>query len=469
MNRAWTLCRHWLPEISLMVAALYFFILLLDSFRSPCLGESTFLIFAKEMAAGRGYEMPMLDGQWEFPVYPVRPFFFAIDALPIWLFGFSVTAARAPMVLFLIGSTLLFYRFAERIAGKGNARWATALLISLSAFVNTGKPVLGEIPSFFFHLAGLLFMIRALEERGGKTRPLLWSTASGLIWGIPAGLKVTNIIVIPGLAIAGAWALLRHRQQDAARMFLMTGTAAIPFVLWKALELFYSQAEFIGRYKSYAAWQIVVPDHGVTLALLLRIPYLAFGVMLILGMAGLWSARKKLHPCIVIVVATSIMINMAYFLAREGWYRHLLPAHLFLLPFVPIGVFAILRKRLGALFLISVILLQGWWQLTYRGSSRGPRGVAAAEYVAEHFQDRDLIVQQPEVYMRLEPNPRWRFLLPSMPLLFLFPSLTLSPEEQCMPIVRALSAKEQERLEEQATRLEGKIFLIDPPESCRVQ
>lgn len=130
--------RSWLPEAFLALIALFFFVRELGTFPAAWGDDSLFMIVAREFAEGRGYMLPLLQQEWHYPyILGIGPTLILPVALTIKLLGFSVAAARIPMVIYLIGTCLCFYFFTRRIAGKPAAFWATLLLITLSAFVNT--------------------------------------------------------------------------------------------------------------------------------------------------------------------------------------------------------------------------------------------------------------------------------------------------------------------------------------------
>src|SRR3989338_7740322 len=129
--------------MALIGVALFFFTRELGTFPAAWADDSLFMIVA----------LPILDRPWSSPyILGVGPTLLLPVALAIKLFGFSVAIARLPMLDFLCATAFCMYIFTNHIAGRNAARWTSALLISLSAFVNTGKPVLGEVPVFFFLL-----------------------------------------------------------------------------------------------------------------------------------------------------------------------------------------------------------------------------------------------------------------------------------------------------------------------------
>jgi hypothetical protein len=152
----------------------------------------------------------------------------------------------------------------------------------------------------------------------------------------------------------------------------------------------------------------------------------------------LWSIRKRLTHSGGIVITALIALFLLYYLNGFGWYRLLLPGHLLLLPFVPAGAVLLLGKRGSAALLSLIVLAQGYWQFTHRGSSQSTEGPEAAAYVMEKYADRDLVIEPTEVFARLPVNPHWKFIMP--PLSFSMPRefSTLSGKDCDLPLLKKI-------------------------------
>src|SRR5688572_26574291 len=118
-----------LPEISLIVLLGYFALRELGTFPASWEDDGLFMIVARNFAEGRGYMLPMLEHQWFYPyVLGIGPIVIAPSALAIKLLGFSVEAARIPMVLYLALASLGTYLLTQKLAGRTEALLATLLL-----------------------------------------------------------------------------------------------------------------------------------------------------------------------------------------------------------------------------------------------------------------------------------------------------------------------------------------------------
>ena len=428
------------PELGIAAIIAFFSLRELGTFPASWADEGLFIIVAKMVATGQGYALPLLEHTWSYPYFlNVGPMLIYPSALSMSLFGISTEAARLPMVLYLWIATALLYLFARRIGGRGNAVWAALLLVTLSAFVNTGKPVLGEIPAFCFLMTGLL----TLERMHGQKRVLV----TGLLFGIAIMTKITFGLILPALGVAWLLALWKRQWTEALHLMLIGFIACLTYAPWRILEMVHTQGGGLGQ----ELQNFLIGSGGDSTflyvlrfdpGLLLRLPFLSFGIFLVLGTTGLWTLRARMSRTLSATVATLIALFVLYFLNGFGWYRLLLPGHLLLLPFVPAGAWFLLRKRPGAAVLLLILLAQTYWQLTHRGSSTSTEGREAAAYVMEHYAGRDLIVEQTEVFARLQPDPRWRFLMPglsfSMPERF----RTVSGDLCRIPLLRKLNQDE---------------------------
>lgn len=403
--------RGWWPEACLVAAGMFFFLRDLGTFPAAWTDDGIFMTVARTLAEEGIYAIPVLDHHWHFPPFlGSGPPVILPSAFFIRLFGFSVTVARVPMVAYLLLTCLVFYRATREWCGVNSARLGTAALLSLSAFVNNGKPVLGEVPGILFLLMALVWILR---------NPL---TLRGAVFaGAAAGLAIlSKITFAPVLGVFGIVLVIRWREgkrQEWQRALLACCIALGVYLPWFLLESMHGSSilheavgYLSGNLTSDSVMFNVVRKHPGTL---LRIPFLAFMVTLVLGMAGLWkggAARRPLQWSVTFLVA----VYLLYYLDLYGWYRHLLPAHVLLLPFVPDGARRIFGAHFGTASMVMMIALQGWWQLTYRGSSRSTTGAEAAAYILEHFRDTPLLVQQPEVFARLPRNDMWLQLMPEI-------------------------------------------------------
>ncbi|PIR48360.1 hypothetical protein COU80_05315 [Candidatus Peregrinibacteria bacterium CG10_big_fil_rev_8_21_14_0_10_55_24] len=456
---------RYVPEIVLGCFALFFFLRELGTFPAAWTDDSLFMMVAREVADGRGYAIPLLDSRWTYPYFlAVGPTLILPSALTIKLFGFSVAAARISMVFFLAATAVVSYVFTKKIFGIGAARWSLALLVSLSAFVNTGKPVLGEIPAFLFLLLGLLFMQH--WQRGWR-----YSVVAGMFFGLSVMTKLTYGMIFPTLGFLLFLSILQRRWRESTALSVMLLSSVLTYLPWRLLEMSTRGgfAQEIVEYLSSGIQNDTVPFNVLvkTPELLLRVPFLAFGVFLLLGSVGLWQARGKLTHLPVLTILILVVLFILYFLDLYGWYRYLLPAHLLLLPFVSAGARTLLGRRLATIVLSLIIIAQAQWQFTHKGASSSTEAAEAAAFVEEHYQEKELLVNSPEVFVRLSRNPHWRFLIPKE----ISPTVpqeyyTVTSSLRCIPILRKLQVDQQEPYGDTLVKAGGRYMILPVPNDC---
>ena len=455
-------CKKWWPELCITIVAAFFFFRELGTFPAAWTDDSLFMIVAREIAAGRGYQLPILDNPWPYPyILAVGPTLLLPVASAMSIFGDSIAVARLPMLDYMSGAVLMLYFFTQKIADRNAARWAALLLITLSAFVNNGKVVMGEVPALFYLLLGLFLL---LWMKHTWKRDLF----VGLSFGASVLTKLTLGLIYPAVGIAGLVAIWKKDKREVRSLLTIGVIAVCVYLPWRLLE----QSHAIGLSKDFeflfsgdgGGFQIL---HG-NLGILLRPQFVYYQVILTLGLIGLWSLRKKLDRSVLLITTTLILTCTAYFLSSFGWYRHLLPAHVLLIPFAVVGAKQILKPKLVVALLTFFIVAQGWWQLTYKGSSRSTAGADAAKHLQDHYVGTHMIIQQAEVYVRLPDNPRWLFITnPILTTRLPAEYVTLSEEQKCMYWFKTLSKEEEQELGNRVVeRVARKYAVLAPPDEC---
>ncbi|KKW37764.1 hypothetical protein A2454_03195 [Candidatus Peribacteria bacterium RIFOXYC2_FULL_55_14] len=448
--------RNWIPEGILVVFGLFFFVREFGTFPAAWTDDSLFMIVAREIAQGNGYALPILEHSWKYPyILAVGPTVILPSAISMMIFGESIASARLPMMLYLMGTSVSLYVFSYRIAGKQQARFATALLLSLSAFVNTGKTVMGEVPGIFFLLLALVFFTKPERK--------LWNTViCGFAIGLSVITKISSALIYPALGCAFLYALHKRYRMYGNAILIIGACSLIPIVLLSPLLGVLDPGFFVElNLYTTGMGQNILPKYFFLSnpEILLRIPFVAYAALLSLGIAGMTTHWKKdRNILLIIIIGIFVLESTLYFLSRSGWYRHLLAAHILLLPYVPDGSRSIFGKRGSIVLLSAIIAAQGWWQLTYKGSSRSTAAAETAQYVEEHLQDTDVIIQIAPVYVRLEKNPRWLFLTnPILTSRLPKELVTFTERQRCSALLRGW-----EEGDENKRTIAGKYVLIPP-------
>ena len=222
------------------------------------------------------------------------------------LFGVGVLQGRAVMALFLLALGLSAYLLLHKLYGARTALFALLLLASFPMLYGNGKTVIGEIPGLFFLLAclfSLSFFILFLAALG-----LTYALRSRRVSLSPRGVCVGVVALALPLLL---WGYLQFGGGVSARSVL--SMYANPSGVGQVLTLVQQNAmRFVSE---------ITPIYTAVLMLL-------WGAALYLrGRAGTSSAELAAFLfCVLVILA---------YLRIEGWYRHLFPATLVALLFLP--------------------------------------------------------------------------------------------------------------------------------------
>lgn len=459
---------RWLPEGMLLLVFLYFAFRRLGSFPAAWADDSLFMLVAKMVAEGRGYALPILGFNWVHPyILAVGPTLIYPVALAIKIGGFSVAVARLPMTLFLLGSCVVSYLYVLFAFDRTTARWNAALLISLSAFINTGKPVLGEIPGFFFLMLGLFAM------RYGR-RTNLSACAEGAAFGLAIITKLPYGLILPALALPWCVALIKREWKEVMRLTIVGGTAAL-FLLAGMYWLGGFDGGLLREIKIF-----LFERRSVTDALsfepiynrpseMLRVVYGHYLLIALLALVGWWNMRKNLWRSEGLTIAALIVLFALYFLNGPGWYRALLPSTLLLFLFVPAAARSILGQYGSAILLTVIVLIQGVWQAEYRGSSPSPGAALAAQALGEKWTQTRMVILQSEVFVRLPQNPNWLFLSEELRDESRQPAAVKQhiKDARCLPVLKRVSREDFNSPPPRTTQVSDRYFLFDAPSDCK--
>jgi len=458
---------RWLPECLLSALFLFFALRELGTFPAAWADDSLFMLVAKSVAQGHGYALPVLGYDWVHPyILAVGPTLIFPVALSIKLFGFSVAAARIPMVLFMLGTTILAYLFVQRMWDRTAARWTALLFISFSAFINTGKPVLGEVPGFFFLMLGLL----AMQE---NRRSAFAALAAGIAFGLAIMTKLPFGLILPALGLAWIVAIFRRDKREVMHMSI-TAMSAVLIALIGMYWMGAFEQGFLDEIRIFLFERksVVPSDQFVPIFArpreLLRMAYGHYVLAVLLALPGWWTVRTRLRRSLSVIIGAVTVLFALYFLNGPGWYRALLPSTLLLFLFVPAGARALPIGRGSTILLSLMMLVQGYWQFNHGGASRSMEAARAAEAVATQWQDRDLVILSPEIFVRLPENPRWLFLSEELRNADRQPPELKARLEQtkCIPIFRKESHENLDAKKGTYTPVSGRYVVLNPPADC---
>src|SRR3989338_336350 len=155
--------------------------------------------FDMQVAPGQFTNVPYLIQSTGYPVTGSLAVFFRI-------FGFGLVQARVFMLLWMIATVLVLYRFLKHLFGERAAVLAVLLVVTFASFYDNGRAMMGEIPGFFFLISGLYFWFcrESLPKAGLLLALAVVTTPSVYLLIIPALVlalvfrtgRVKNILIL---------------------------------------------------------------------------------------------------------------------------------------------------------------------------------------------------------------------------------------------------------------------------------
>ena len=225
-----------------MAVAITIFVFLavfnLTSFPTTWFDEGSHLHVPKTLIRFGTYADYSSEGfRYYGPTIGVGPTVMLPIAAAFRLFGIGLLQARVVMVVYLLAAVYVFYRLANMLGGQRLAWVTTALLVTSRgvALLENGRQVLGEVPGFFFLVAGLVLWFAAWEKASWKRLALV---------GLLAGLAVVTkyqylLILVPTLGLAWLANLIYYRTTPQ-RVFIVPGlVAGVCFALWQVYMILY--------------------------------------------------------------------------------------------------------------------------------------------------------------------------------------------------------------------------------------
>ena len=171
------------------------------------------------------------------PTVGVGPTVMLPIAAAFRLFGVGLLQARLVIVLYLLATIYAFYRLAHVLGGERLAWVATGLLVASRGvgLVEYGREVLGEVPAFFFVVAGLAVWFTAWEKTSWPRLVMV-----GLLLGLAMVTKNQFLLVLaPTLGLAWLANLIYYRTAPQ-RVFVVPGlVAGTLFALWQVYMIVY--------------------------------------------------------------------------------------------------------------------------------------------------------------------------------------------------------------------------------------
>jgi hypothetical protein len=304
---------------------------------------------AKDLAFGKGYSTSYHELVPFNPEATTGPVELLPAALFVWLFGnryWVPTFVAVVCVWATLGVVLaLLKKFLEP-----RAWWiATALIaVGLALYDADEFGLLGDVPGALLAVASVLVLCRP------NARGRIWS--AGLLLGVAVQVKLLVLFVAPA---AVAYIVGTPSQNRRRAVVLFCSGVVLPSVLWEFWQLasirsFHEWASLSARQfafiRTWSGMNIVQTMDAAAATrrqVVLHVSsllenfhgwpsLLLFPAALIAGLSVSWRAKRERDAPLrsalfVLVAAGAIHLVWWFALDTNGWYRHLLPAVVYVL------------------------------------------------------------------------------------------------------------------------------------------
>ncbi len=276
------------------------------------------------------------------PTLGVGPTVLLPIALVFKLFGIGLVQARLVMALYLLLTFAVAYRLTRHLYGSTVALMAGFLLLTSQGvnILEWGRQVLGEVPTLFFWLAGVLVWFRQSRtsevlETSEVWRRQMWRVVSGVLFGLAMVTKnQAALIIAPTLIVAWGLNALYYRRLRHADFALPLAVALAVYVAWMAILLiFLGDGDLAGnltllRQASGGALFVFAPERiEASLKFLLGLDVFYGWLVPALLYAAFLSLRRDLEglKSALLVVFVALWLGW-YAFGSIGWERYAFPA-----------------------------------------------------------------------------------------------------------------------------------------------
>jgi hypothetical protein len=291
------------------------------------------------------------------PAVPVWPF---LEWLLFFVTGVSIQAARGLAVAFFFANLLLSYMLLRARGPRWTALLALTLVVTSPFLYCFSRLAILEPMLIAFTLSAFNIAVRLPRSR----RPLVWSSAIGLLFTLMMLTKTTAIFLTPALG----WIMILPLWGERKKILRCIAAAAVTFVLtfggWMGLVIVkgllpdYEYLFFINKYIKPPEfyWPLLSlwwSFHGGLWIDPILVPLAGVLVLIAVGAAAgwtsAWARRLLLDP----VFGASILASAGY-IAFMTYQNHPQPRY-----FALIAFFCFFLVAMGAEALLGAHALQG--------------------------------------------------------------------------------------------------------------
>lgn len=345
-------------------------------------------------------------------------------SLSLRLLGFTLEAARLPMVLFILGYVVAIYFLVKKLYGHKRALMSLALTISFVPFYGNGKDVLGEVPGLLYFILGILILSSSYAN---------WKKylGTGLMFGLSMATKPFFLIIFPAIIIGFLYGWWKNDEKLIKPFFLIVGGTLVPIIVW--IKTIVPSFSFFGISKalfyyanSYATssfFPLITANFFRFFKETTPLHFAILGFIVFLAML-LKFLKKESIQTVEVTLLAFIFINFCWYLKTPGWYRYFFPAHMILFILFPASLSFLFKKdlRKTTLVIIALFLVQFSYLLTKRNEElyNSNEAIVFSEKTMEQTKPGDdiLLINSPSVafllsnrsiYQYLQINPQLYF------------------------------------------------------------
>lgn len=334
------------------------------------------------------------------------------SALSMKLFGFNLTAARTPMVLFLILFAIASFAIVRRLYSREAAIMSLALLVTFVPLYGNGKNVLGEVPGLVFFFIALLLLPRAFNFRR-----LFFA---GLCIGLAVATKPFFLIIPIALGVAE---ILLYRKSGVFwnRVGSLILGMALPILGWLStilpsfsLKSFSSTFLYYGN--SYASGDFIRLITENALRFFTESTPLHFALLFLVAAVLLYLKKRRGEEITEteIILGIFTLLTLAFYLKTPGWYRYFFPAHVILFLLFPYALSYIFNRKVAIFSVLLLFIVQGGMLVSKRHDSLYYSDEAtrfSKEVMAETPSDSDILfINSPSAAFLISGRESYQYL-----------------------------------------------------------
>jgi outer membrane protein assembly factor BamB len=247
------------------------------------------------------------------------------------IFGVTNFSSRIWSALFGCLSMVLTYYFGKLLYNRYVGLLSAFVLGTFTMFYTFATRLMTDMPLVFFMLTSLYLLLLSEKQKNN----LLYSSLSGLFFGLALMTKQTEALLIPAIAIV--YLVLTKRTFTFLKTKWFTsflGVAALIFAPWLIVMSARFGFEFWNYYFLYSTYlRVVSPFEGHVGGFLFYFNYLAanenlFWLILLpfaVGLSLYWAFKRSKSD--ILIIAWVVVVFLVFTIAQTKLYYYILPVY----------------------------------------------------------------------------------------------------------------------------------------------